>query len=536
MKTGEVCLLYPPLSVHEFPHMALPLLKGFLAVHGHNDVVIRDFNVDIMSNIIKNGLEKIETYFGARNMRMTVPDIEKNLDIAWKTLADKDDRGKDERAFRLINTYLKIAGMKISDTCFCPGTFDEIIKKYESCDFQRDGNMIIAYIRDKIIPYLESRPPRVLGITVPFASQIFYGLLIGREIKRHLPDIHVLYGGAQISMFWKLLTGHELFRQSYDGLVYGNGEQALLQYLENYRNDKKRASIPNLIYFDETNNLRVNPQAPPCDIRELPVPDFSGMPLDSYAYPKLPYILSQGCYWARCAFCSYRNNRGYSMKTVEQIVRDIKQMKETYGRRHFHFIDDSLHPELIKKVARALVDQGVSIKYESYLRLDARYTRELCQLLARSGMRSALFGLESGNPRVLKIMNKGINLREAKTVLRNMKEAGIRPVLSCIIGFPTETKKEAWDSVLFLKENRELYQQAFIVHYGLISDMYENTDDYGIVSVDLDNPVRYDDAGFLALGYAYKTDRGMSTQQAYDVMEEARRELNIQKFEDCFFS
>ena len=58
----KLCLLNPPLCVHEFPHLALPLLKGYLSQAGI-PCTIQDFNVEIMDAIVQEGLEKVEKYF-----------------------------------------------------------------------------------------------------------------------------------------------------------------------------------------------------------------------------------------------------------------------------------------------------------------------------------------------------------------------------------------------------------------------------------------------------------------------------------------
>lgn len=53
----QVCLLNPPLSVHEFPHLALPMLKGYLRAKGIS-CTVHDFNVEIMDEILAGGFEK----------------------------------------------------------------------------------------------------------------------------------------------------------------------------------------------------------------------------------------------------------------------------------------------------------------------------------------------------------------------------------------------------------------------------------------------------------------------------------------------
>ena len=88
MITNDLCLIYPPLSVHEFPHMALPLLKGFVKKNGYNKIVIKDFNVEIMGDIIDSRLDRIEAYFAQNGIKITIAEIRKNIDLAKNVLLD----------------------------------------------------------------------------------------------------------------------------------------------------------------------------------------------------------------------------------------------------------------------------------------------------------------------------------------------------------------------------------------------------------------------------------------------------------------
>jgi len=137
---------------------------------------------------------------------------------------------------------------------------------------------------------------------------------------------------------------------------------------------------------------------------------------------------------------------------------------------------------------------------------------------------------------MLNLMNKGNTPENMLGVLKNMHNAGIQSILSCLIGFPTETKEEAWDSIRFLRDNRRYYYWVYIVHFGMISDMREHYEEYGIVDLDDSSLIRYDDTGFVALGYPYRTTKGMSVDEALKTIQEGRKELGIQIFKDNFFS
>ena len=70
----------------------------------------------------------------------------------------------------------------------------------------------------------------------------------------------------------------------------------------------------------------------------------------------------------------------------------------------------------------------------------------------------------------------------------------------------------------------------------MISDMCGHAGDYGVVEMDQNRLIRYDDSGFVALGYPYQTTRGMTVEESLHAIQAGRQELGITIFPDNFFS
>ncbi len=531
----DVCFINPPLSVHEFPHLALPLLKGYLTSRGIS-CTVKDYNVEIMDEIITEGLEKVVRYFNERGLKVSYREVQDRFQKARNVFLQKEFAGKAESAQKLINTYLRIAGSNIFDICFCPDSLQKIKEEYGRVNISGSSNKIIRYIRETILRDFQKRSFSVIGISVPFTSQIYYALILGRELKRINPNCKVVLGGPQISLFWRNFAEHVPFREAFDGMLYGMGEIALEKYIYAAGHGRGFSSVPNLIYIDDNGKIKVNPEEKIKNMDLIPMPDFSDLPLDKYIFAKLPYQMSRGCYWSQCAFCSYRNNKGYRIRNLETVAEHFRIMERQYDRHIFQFIDDAIHPDILTSFAKIILKRNMKIRYDAYLRLDKGFTEDVCRLLGKSGLKNVLFGFESANQRMLDFMKKGNTPENMLAVLKNMKKAGIQNILSCLIGFPTETREEAWDSIEFLKKNKAWYYWVYIVHFGLISDMCNHGDLYGLYDIDYKQLIRYDDSGFAALGYPYKTSIGMTVDEAYQVIKEGREALGITIFEDNFFS
>lgn len=524
-------LIYPPASVHEFPHMALPHLKAYLKQKGYSNIKTVDFNVSIMKHIIWSRLFRVSQYYKAKGINISQAEVERNFKLAKNILFDEKDRGKDEWAIAILNAYHKMAGSDISQICLSPRSLKEIAIKHKQGYTDKITNLL-----DQKILELVNESPSIVGITIPMASQLFYSFYIGREIKKRVPNVKIILGGSQITLFWEIILHMTDFTDAYDHLICGEGEKSIDQYIQYKNGALTENDISGLIYINNNGKIIKNNSDILANEADLPIPDFDDYTLDDYVYPKLPYIMNKGCYWSRCTFCSYRNNYPFIKKSIDRIISDIQFLKQYYNVRFFHFIDDAIPPNVLLNFSNQILETGTQIKYESYLRFDPAFTPELCKKIAQSGLRSALFGLESANLRILKLMKKGVTPQIALKILNNMTYAGIKPVVSCMIGFPSETQMEAMETISFLKSHKDIISQAFLVRYGLISDMKDCADEYGIYDIKTDDLFRYDDAGFVALGYSYKTYKGMTETQIIDTIRYGRAQVEGTLFLDCFFS
>ncbi len=90
------------------------------------------------------------------------------------------------------------------------------------------------------------------------------------------------------------------------------------------------------------------------------------------------------------------------------------------------------------------------------VRFDPGFSEGLCHRLRLSGCILLLFGLESGSPRVLQAMDKGIDIDLVEDVLRSCSSAGISVGVNAFVGFPSETLEEAWQTAEFIRAHTEI--------------------------------------------------------------------------------
>jgi hypothetical protein len=138
------------------------------------------------------------------------------------------------------------------------------------------------------------------------------------------------------------------------------------------------------------------------------------------------------------------------------VGQDLASLKNLSNA--FYFSQECETPQRLAEISDQIMAQGLDIKYQVFARLDKRFSREIFVKLQRSGCQYVFFGLESGSQRVNNIINKGVDLRQAKRILADCHAAGQNVVVSSIKGFPTERPEE-------FKSTQDFYQTLY-KNYG----------------------------------------------------------------------
>jgi hypothetical protein len=133
-------------------------------------------------------------------------------------------------------------------------------------------------------------------------------------------------------------------------------------------------------------------------------------------------------------------------------VEVLKALETRFSPSLFHFGDNALSPAVLK----ALINQPLATPWYGFQRfIPAFLDPEYCRHLRNAGCVMLQLGLESGHPRVLEEMHKGITPGEAEQALRNLKAAGIGTYVYLLFGTPFETAPEAEATLDFVARNHD---------------------------------------------------------------------------------
>lgn len=212
----------------------------------------------------------------------------------------------------------------------------------------------------------------------------------------------------------------------------------------------------------------------------------------------LPTEIARGCIF-KCKFCSYPLNgktKGEWVKRPEALLEDLIKNYEMFGTTSYTFSDETYNDSIDK--IRSLRDNVFSklpfkLRFTAYLRLDLimRFPESI-DILAESGLKSAIFGIETMDPGNAKLIGKGVDPWKQIDFIRQLKSDKWKDILvstGYILGLPNDTpdsinKLEEW---LFSEDNPLDHWQMSplsIVPRGVTKSIYysefdENYEKYG---------------------------------------------------------
>jgi len=553
----RICLIFPPPSDPRGPHLSLPSLAAYLRKFGH-EVIVKDLDLKIATFLLNPQILTLS----AQRAREKIEELDRKGRLSWKESSCRHSlsthleqatllissveraleilRGEEfyqlenyHFARRIIDESLALIASsrspellyKIDGQIFQTRFRPDVMADLEEAVTSDEENLFGEFYEDSFIDEIGEERPDLVGISVLNYQQIIPGLTLAYKLKKR--GFATFIGGTVFVKFIQEIEKRGRFFTFCDGVVVYEGEQALLALASKY----DLPQVPNLIWKDG-DKVKVNRPFRVEDLDLLPCPDFDGLPLDDYFIPEkvLPYALSKGCYWNRCYFCEipYINNlpgTEYRVRDVKRSVDHLEELSSRYQTPYFQFTDESCSPELLSELASEIIRRRLHIRFLCYARFDKGFTEEVCKHLFDAGLRKLMFGLESGSPRMLRKMNKGITIKQIEKIMENCFKAGIHFRLFAILGFPDETIDEALETFEFFKRNLHYLKSPFNTfeinrfHLDLHSCYNRNCERFGI------KVVQEYEADFSLGGWRFETEKGMDEKTVNGLLKKINEEL-----------
>ena len=164
-------------------------------------------------------------------------------------------------------------------------------------------------------------------------------------------------------------------------------------------------------------------------------------------------LSSRGCPF-NCSYC-FKGivGRTYRQRSPDSIIAEIRHLIEHYGYRDFYFIDDlfTIDRRRLTAITTRMIEEKLDIRWQCLARVD-RVTPETLQLMYRAGCREVHYGIESGNPEMLKALGKQITMEQVREAVAWTAQAGILAKGYFMLGLPGDTEETMEQTLQFASE------------------------------------------------------------------------------------
>ncbi|KPL14658.1 hypothetical protein AMJ74_02950 [candidate division WOR_3 bacterium SM1_77] len=274
---------------------------------------------------------------------------------------------------------------------------------------------------------------------------------LARAAKDRL-GVGTIFGGPYASYYPDCIEREEI-----DVLIRGEGEEALMDFLNAYDRNEDYSHIPNL-WMKRNGATISNPVRPfETDLNRYPIPDriyYYKYATLREAYYKF-FVTGRGCPY-NCYFCFNQEfRRLYNFKggivrrySPEHVIQELIQCKEKYPLKRVCFADDifTIQKQWLTQFL-PLYKKEIGVPFSCHCRADMD-NEDIVRLLRENGCDYVMVGLESGNPRVRnEILGKKISNERFYRAAELLHKYGIRIRAYNIMGSPTETLKEALETM-----------------------------------------------------------------------------------------
>lgn len=358
-----------------------------------------------------------------------------------------------------------------------------------------------AYIEEKAREIL-AKNYLFAGFSVLSGPQTKYSAILSRKLKEFNRNFCIVWGGIHPS----LLSEQTLLEPYVDIVAIGEGEETAVQLASALSYGKDLKDVAGIGYKKDNAPVFNKERSFLKNLDEIPI-NWSLIDMQKCllhipgtAEKSFIYVTSRGCPHD-CSFCYNRvfNKRRWRTHSIQRVIKDASFLKEKFGVNIISFMDDHFFVDRERsfEILAKLKSMGISCG-EFLLRVD-EITKESLNRISDLGVRRIFVGVESGNDRVLSLMNKNTNKKmilEKFELLSKYKNIAVNSAM--IIGYPTETMREIKDTVnLGLRLSKMVpgivvTYQTFLPYPG--TDAYElslkegfrpplRTEDYAIYDV-----------------------------------------------------
>ena len=232
-----------------------------------------------------------------------------------------------------------------------------------------------------------------------------------------------------------------------DVCVQGEGDQTLLELLDVIYEPSRWEEVRGITFLKDGEQVQTERRPLYKDMDEIPEPAYHLWDIPRYmrlmVNPGVTAITSRGCPYA-CTFCDAEMTpRQYRAMSPTKTVDLMEKILQTYNPPQIILFDDlfTIQRKRVIEVCKEIVRRGLFFEWVCESRVDTM-DFEMLRWLRKAGCVKIYYGLESGSPRVLVSMKKGVTPEKVREGAKLNRQIGMYFKFFILYGFPEDTRED----------------------------------------------------------------------------------------------
>lgn len=324
----------------------------------------------------------------------------------------------------------------------------------------------------ELVQRIADREPGMLGLSC-LTPNYPVAVRIAQRI-REVTSAPIVMGGAHPTAVPATVLEESA---ATDVVVVGEGEDTVLELVEAFEGNAPLDPIPGIAYRED-GAIRTTPPRPLIrDLDRLPHPARDLVDLSAYFKPHMYWdigvrsasmMASRGCPY-RCIYCASKGTMGDRLRlhSPGYVVAEMESLVRDYGVGYIGFMDDTMitNHRWVREVCALIGERKLDVSWSCVLRVDAA-NRDILGIMKQAGCRRISFGIETGDPELLKTSLKGTTMAQARESVKIARDLGFTVINTYMFGFPGETPESVENTIRFALElNPHIAMFSILVPY-----------------------------------------------------------------------
>lgn len=311
-------------------------------------------------------------------------------------------------------------------------------------------NKIFSYSNIILNEVVDTKPDLVC---ISCVSDYFNWAIKTAENIKDVLEVPIVFGGAHPTAVPENVLKHPFV----DFVIIGEGEEALLELVDNLASRRDVANIRNLCYRSDGKVIK-NPLRPlVSDLDSLPFPDKELYYKDRYGFidvrgsDNYAIMGSRGCPYF-CSYCHnnylkkiYKGSKYLRFRSTDNIIKELSMAKQKYKIRRVAFCDDAFIYYGNKKWLKELLERykkEISLPFHCCVHPSTIDT-DIVRLLEEAGCGIIEIDIQTLSESSRKdILLRFGNNEDSIKAIKLLSQSKIFLQVGLMLGLPTESKED----------------------------------------------------------------------------------------------